>query len=127
MSSIVVAYDGSPASERALSRAAELARLYDTTLVVTSVTPVVVDATDLPDVDDGTIAAVGPLREAGTTVELTVAIGEPAQAIVEVAERRGAALIVVGTSEPSVVERVMGFSVSENVQRRARCDVLIVH
>jgi nucleotide-binding universal stress UspA family protein len=127
MSSIVVAYDGSPAASRALDRAAELARLYDTTLVVTSVTPVVVDATELPGVDEATLAAVTPHREAGTTVELATAIGEPAQAIIEIAERRGAALIVVGTSEPSVVERMMGFSVSENVQRRARCDVLIVH
>jgi nucleotide-binding universal stress UspA family protein len=127
MSSIVVAYDGSPAAERALERAAELARLYETTLVVASVTPVVVDATELPGVDAATVAAVGPHRDRGTTVELATAVGEPAQAIVEIAERRGAALIVVGTNEPSVVERMLGFSVSENVQRRARCDVLIVH
>lgn len=127
MSSIVVAYDGSPAAERALERAAELARLYDTTLVVVSVTPVVVDATELPGVDAATVSAVAPHRDRGTTVELATAVGEPAQAIVEIAERRGAALIVVGTSEPGVVERMLGFSVSENVQRRARCDVLIVH
>jgi nucleotide-binding universal stress UspA family protein len=125
--SIVAAYDGSPASGRALCRAAELARLYDTVLVVVSVTPVVVDATELPGVDAETEAMVGDLRSGGTTVEVSTAVGEPAQAIVEVAERRGASLIVVGTSEPSVVERMLGFSVSENVQRRTRTDVLIVH
>jgi nucleotide-binding universal stress UspA family protein len=127
MSSIVVAYDGSPASGRALSRAAELARMYETTLVVTSVTPVVIDVTDLPSVDSDTEAAIAPHRQAGTTIEVVTAIGEPSQAIVEVAERHGAALVVVGTGEPSVVERMLGFSVSENVQRRAHCDVLLVH
>jgi nucleotide-binding universal stress UspA family protein len=38
-----------------------------------------------------------------------------------------AQLIVVGTREPSLVERLLGMSVSERVQRQARCDVLIVH
>lgn len=127
MSSIVVAYDGSPASGRALSRGAELARLYDAPLVVVSVTPVVVDATELPAVDAETEAAVAAAATDGVRAEIATAIGEPAQAIVEVAERREASLIVVGTSEPSVVERMLGFSVSEGVQRRSHTDVLIVH
>jgi nucleotide-binding universal stress UspA family protein len=127
MSSIAVAYDGSDAAGRALARATELARLYDTTLVLTSVTPVLVDAASFPGPDADTLAHAERIRADGVTVEVVTAVGEPAQAIVEVAERSGASLIVVGTSEPSVVERMMGFSVSENVQRRARCDVLIVH
>ena len=36
-------------------------------------------------------------------------------------------MIVVGTSEPGVLSRILGLSVSQNVQRRAHCDVLIVH
>lgn len=127
MSKIVIAYDGSAASERALARAAELARLYQDTLILTSVTPVAIDPTEIPTPDAETLAAADRVRADGTTVEIVTALGEPAQAIVEVADRYGALLIVVGTSEPSVVERMMGFSVSENVQRRSRCDVLIVH
>jgi nucleotide-binding universal stress UspA family protein len=127
MGKIVVAYDESAPSERALERAADLARRYEDTLVVTSVVPVWIAGkpNDAP----------GPeLRQAGTRVsdlgvevELVEAIGDPAQAIVEVAERHDAQLIVVGTREPSLVERALGMSVSERVQRQAHCDVLIVH
>jgi nucleotide-binding universal stress UspA family protein len=63
----------------------------------------------------------------GVPFELVEAIGDPGQAIVEVAEAKAAQLIVVGTREPSLVERLLGMSVSERVQRQAHCDVLIVH
>src|SRR3990172_6479327 len=127
MGTIVVAYDEAAPSQRALERAADLARLYEDTLVVTSVIPVWIG--DAPD------AAPGPeLRQAGARVEalgvpfeLVEAIGDPGQAIVEVAESKDAQLIVVGTREPSLVERLLGMSVSERVQRQAHCDVLIVH
>lgn len=126
MGTIVVAYDESAPSERALERAADLARRYEDRLVVTSVIPVLIGSAD---------GTPGPeLRQAGERVaalgieaDLVEAIGDPGQAIVEVAEREGAQLIVVGTREPSLVERLLGMSVSERVQRQAHCDVLIVH
>jgi nucleotide-binding universal stress UspA family protein len=51
----------------------------------------------------------------------------PAETIVQLAEEREADLIVVGTREPNVLERLLGQSVSPSVSRRAHCDVLIVH
>ncbi len=54
-------------------------------------------------------------------------MGDPAETIVELAEERGADLIVVGTREPNILERLLGASVSAGVSRRAHCDVLIVH
>jgi nucleotide-binding universal stress UspA family protein len=123
MKTILVGYDESAPSERALERAASLAELYGARLIVTSVIPVLVTDGSTP------AARTAPARvgELSVPAEVVEAIGDPAEAIVEVAEQRGADLIVVGTREPSLVERLLGQSVSEGVQRRAHCDVLIVH
>lgn len=127
MSAIVVGYDESEAAERALVRAIELARLYEARLVITSSIPVLVDEPAPTAPGPELLRAGERARQSGVDVELIEAVGDPAAVVVEVAERRAAGLIVVGTREPSLVERLLGHSVSESVQRRAHCDVLIVH
>ena len=124
---ILLAYNDTDVSNRALERGAQLAKLYDTKLVVTSVTPVAIG--EAPDMTPGPELqrASALLSEQGVEAELVEAVGDIALAIVEVAERHGAGLIVIGTREPSQVERMLGHSVSEQVQRMARCDILIVH
>jgi nucleotide-binding universal stress UspA family protein len=124
---IVVAYNDTNDSDRALERAAELAGFYDAKVVVTSVVPVMVGGA-LPEGSGPELQhADALLRKRGIEAELVEAAGEIADAIVEVAELHGADLIVLGTRELSHVERMLGYSVSESVQRKARCDVLIVH
>lgn len=127
MKTIVLAYNDTDGSNAALERAAELAGFYGATLVVTSVQPVLVGAERAPDPGPELRRAGARLEELGHTPELVEAVGEIGEAIVAVAESRGAHLIVIGTRELSQVERMLGHSVSESVQRRARCDVLIVH
>jgi nucleotide-binding universal stress UspA family protein len=124
---ILLAYNDTDVSNRALERAADLARRYEARLVVTSVTPVAVG--EAPSMEPGAELqkADGLLRELGVESELIEAIGDIASAVVEVAEARDVGLIVIGTREPSQVERLLGHSVSEQVQRMAHCDVLIVH
>ena len=124
---ILLAYNDTDASNRALERAAQLAKLYEAKLVVTSVTPLAIGSP--PDMTPGPELqrADARLRENGIEAELVEAIGDIASAVVEVAEAHGAGLIVIGTREPSQVERMLGHSVSEQVQRMARCDVLICH
>jgi hypothetical protein len=67
------------------------------------------------------------LTELGVPHEFAGVVGEPIEEIVDVAERRDADVIVVGTREPRFLERLLGGSVSQGVARRAHCDVLIVH
>ena len=127
MTKILLAYNDTEASNRALDRAAQLASFYEAGLVVTSVTPVAIGSP--PDMTPGEELrrADAQLRERGLEPELVEAVGDIAQAIVEAADRYGAGLIVIGTRAPSQVERMLGHSVSEQVQRMAGCDVLIVH
>jgi nucleotide-binding universal stress UspA family protein len=124
---ILLAYNDTAASNRALERAAQLAKLYDAKLVVASVTPTAVG--EAPDMSPGAELrrAEELLRALEVEPQLVEAIGDIALAIVQAAEKHGAGLIVIGTREPSQVERMLGHSVSEQVQRMAHCDVLICH
>jgi len=137
MQTIVVAYDETAPARRALMRAAELAKAFDARVVVTSVAPLLhssprataqVDPTDsLADHEEELADARVYLEEHGITPELVPAVGDPASSIVRLAEDRAADLIVVGTREPGLVDRILRQSVSRNVARHARRDVLIVH
>jgi nucleotide-binding universal stress UspA family protein len=124
---ILLAFNDTDVANRALERAAQLAKLFETNLVVASVTPVAIGAA--PDMTPGPELqrADALLRAKGVEAELVEAVGDTALAIVEAADKYGAGLIVIGTREPSQVERMLGHSVSEQVQRMAHCDVLIVH
>ena len=67
------------------------------------------------------------LAERSIEADYDLGLADPASHIVELAEQRGADLIVVGTHEPSFLDRLLGLSVSRKVERKAHCDVLIVH
>jgi nucleotide-binding universal stress UspA family protein len=124
---IVVAYDD-PES-RTLSRAADLAAGLRAALIVTNVAP--------EDRHEDEQAwrygrerleqARAYLAERGLEAELVQSVGQPAEAIVSLAEKRKADLIVVGMRKKGFFERLVEGSVAQDVMRRATCDVLAVH
>ena len=137
MKTIVLGYDDSESSMRALQRVIELAKPLDARVVAISAAPVLfpaahgigpIDPTSTPEQhreELGHVKAV--LDKLGISSAYQVGLGDPADVILEAAEECEADMIVVGTSEPRLLSRILGLSVSENVQRRAHCDVLIVH
>ncbi|MGH3135438.1 MAG: universal stress protein [Gaiellaceae bacterium] len=135
MKTIVVGYDDTESAKRALEGAAELASAFGAKIIVTSVARMIVgkgigplDPVDPPELHREELRhAAAFLAERGLEGEYEVALGDPPNEIVDLAERRGADLIVVGTHEPNLLARLLGQSVSGAVQRKAHCDVLIVH
>jgi nucleotide-binding universal stress UspA family protein len=137
MKRILVAYDDTDPARRALERTAELAKAFDSEVIVTSVAPLLVgspratgpiDPTDSPAHHAEELERAGKLLgERGLEAELVTATGDPAAAIAMLADERDVDLVVVGTREPGLVERIMRHSVSAEVARRVHRDLLIVH
>jgi nucleotide-binding universal stress UspA family protein len=137
MKTIVLGYDDSESAKRALTRMAELADAFDAYVVAVSAAPALVpagrgigpiDPADPPELHRGQLRhARAALDQLNIAAEYDVGLGDAADVILTAAETHHADLIVVGTREPGLISRILGLSVSENVQRRAHCDVLIVH
>jgi nucleotide-binding universal stress UspA family protein len=134
-SSIVVGYDDTEPAKRALAKAADLAEAFGATLTVTSIAPVLVgrgvgpiDPVDPPSEHREELAqATQYLAGRGIHADSVVGMGNPGSEIAELAEQRGADLIVVGTRELGWLSRLLAPSVSGAVGRKAHCDVLVVH
>lgn len=134
---ILVAYDETESSKRALERAVELAKAFDAKVAVTSVAPLAhasvrgagpIDPADSPAKHREELErAHGFLEDQGLDAELIPATGDPAGAIVKIADDVAADLVVVGTREPGFADRVLRHSVSQQVARHVHRDILIVH
>jgi nucleotide-binding universal stress UspA family protein len=109
MSTIVVGYDQTPGSQAALERAATLAKALGSKLVVISVTPLMVstgrsggpiDPTDPPEKHAKELEAAREYLEGQgiTDADFQPALGEPPDAIVQLADERKADMIVVPTA-----------------------------
>lgn len=140
---IVAGTDGSVTAERAVDRAGELARALGAHVhVVTSYASISTGAmlaaaggvtlTDVPSDEDAHSRAQAivarsrdRLAAEGTSVRTHVCSGDPAQALIMIAEDQHAQMIVVGNRGMSGARRMLG-SVPNRVSHQARCGVLIV-
>lgn len=138
--SIVVGTDGSQTAQRAVTEAIRLAKALGSELhLVSAYEPLrgarIVGATEreakawavAPDAKvQGVVEeAAASARTSGVPVKQHAITGDPADALLEIADQQKADLIVVGNRGMHGVTRVLG-SVPNKVSHRARCSVLIV-
>ncbi|MDX6632205.1 MAG: hypothetical protein QOG09_1376 [Solirubrobacterales bacterium] len=141
---IVVGTDGSETATEAVRQATELAKLTNARLDIVSAfepvpqTRLTEDATEVPgDVQ----YAVGPRQDVNVTLETAAGLvrsagleevqthareGDPADAILDVAEEIKADVIVVGNKGMTGAKRFLLGSVPNKVSHHAPCGVLIV-
>ncbi len=134
---IVVGIDDSPTALQAFARAVEFAKMSGGTLhIVTAYKPKPTTGADVPDEFRYAMSSTGDADvllhrladQAGTegvATEVHAATADPADALVTVADREDADLIVVGNKGMKGARRVLG-SVPNSVAHRANCSVLIL-
>lgn len=137
LDTILLATDGTAASEAATEQAVLLAVSLDARLLVVSVVPPAGRKPDqaterrgLGDPKGQRVTAIQGVvqraRAAGAEATFLVWEGEPGEAIVAAAEAERADLIVVGTHGRGAVGRLLIGSVSDYVVRHAHVPVLVV-
>ena len=134
---ILVAIDGSPASEKALAAAVELAghcKAELTALSVADVPEVVATVGEVEELRKGTESHLRQIGEAavayassrGIALRSVVVRGHAADAIVRYAETEGADLVVVGQHGHSRIARFFLGSTTDRVSEHCPCTVMIV-
>jgi nucleotide-binding universal stress UspA family protein len=141
--SIVVGTDGSSTAQEAVRQATELAKaLQATVYLVSAYEPVsqgrlrdereqvpqdaqwMINARE--DVDATLKEAGAGIEESGLRVERYAREGDPADAILDVAEEQQADLIVVGNKGMTGAKRFLLGSVPNKVSHHAPCSVMII-
>jgi nucleotide-binding universal stress UspA family protein len=141
--SIVVGTDGSETANEAVRQATELAKAVGASVdLVSAYEPVSSarlreEAQQVPkdmewmvnpreDVDATLKTAAEDVGEAGVEVQTFAREGDPADAILDVAEERKSDLIIVGNKGMTGAKRFLLGSVPNKVSHHAPCSVLII-
>jgi nucleotide-binding universal stress UspA family protein len=134
---ILVAIDGSPASEKALAAAVDLAAHYQAELTALSVAEIPEIVAMIDEVDELRQSAEARFKEIGEAavqfaqskgmkIRSVVVRGHPADAIVRYAESEGISLIVLGQHGHSRIARFFLGSTTDRVSEHCHCTVMIV-
>ena len=141
--SIVVGTDGSETAGEAVRQATELAKAIGASVYLVSAFEPVGNqrlreerqqvpedmswmVNEREDVNATLRDAEEQLKEEGVPVQTFARQGDPADAILDVAEERGADLIVVGNKGMTGAKRFLLGSVPNKVSHHAPCSVLII-
>lgn len=141
--SIVVGTDGSSTAGEAVRQATELARAVGAQVYLVSAYEPVPEGRlrderqEIPedlqwmvnpreDVERTLQESAQALQAAGIAVETLAREGDPADAILDVAEEQGADLIVVGNKGMTGAKRFLLGSVPNKVSHHAPCSVMII-
>jgi nucleotide-binding universal stress UspA family protein len=141
--SIVVGTDGSSTATQAVREAVDMAKATGSTLeLVSAYTPVSearlrAERRDAPEDVQWAISpkqevelslsdAAEIAREAGVAVNTHAREGDPADAILDVAEELKAGLVIVGNKGMTGAKRFLLGSVPDKISHHAPCSVLIV-
>ena len=141
--SMVVGTDGSETAKEAVRQATDLAKRLSATIhLVSAYEPVPEgrlreERQQVPDdlqwmvnpredVSSTLEQAGDAIREDGVQVETHAREGDPADAILDVAEEKGADLIVVGNKGMTGAKRFLLGSVPNKVSHHAPCSVMII-
>lgn len=123
---IVAGTDGSPTANLAVDKAGELAQALGAPVHVVCVSSALPGTGSPQATARGIVAEAGDrLRSRGIAVETHLPEGDAAPALIAVAEKEGAQMIVVGNVGMTGVRRILG-SLPNQVSHDARCGVLIV-
>jgi nucleotide-binding universal stress UspA family protein len=129
LSTIAVATDGSSTAQQAVDAAFELARAYDAEIVILTAfsgdaaVNGVWESSSATHAERVLAAAEEAAAERGLRHSSAMSEGDPAEVIVDLAERQGADMLVVGSV--GMHRRVLG-SVPNTVTHKATCHVFVV-
>lgn len=141
---IMLTLDGSELAEKAIPHAVAIAKKFGARLLVVRVVPPVVQPLDVDygmsapygyekiieaevqGANDYLASIVKTLEAEGLTVETATPLGEPATAILDIADQQGVGLIVMATHGRTGFQRLVFGSVADRVLREAEVPVLLI-
>lgn len=137
MEKILVCFDGSEWSKKALNEAIKIAQKFGSQIMVLSIVPKVcfleigVDCATIEgifksEVEGNLKRAEEILNEKGVRGETIILEGNPADVIVDYAKDNGFDLIVMGSKGKDATERTLFGSVTQKVAANAAQSVLII-
>ena len=128
-SRLIVGYDGSPHSDKALSLAVEIAKRFNSKITLVHVVPYTyvgkASEEDLKKGEEVLRKGVEKVKELGVEFDSRLVEGDPAEKMAEIALNEGYDAVVVGSRGLGGFKELLLGSVSHKLTHHAKCTVII--